>query len=299
MPDSLASRLAFFGRVADDLRREPAWRGEFRVRLDAPPQEALYKHDGHFTFLDLPASPTAYEFELLDGLFQGRRFSKGLPSAAPVEISYDGEDEIYVSINTVNSVTKQITFDPIAFLPRIRRGSAVLGAGGFSATLAEELAGVDATTALLTGVAGLAAGDLLRIVRSQCLRAKAGPYYPFPGGLTLLRLQVVEDSAAEPPLAKARAEVVEVNGIVPSSTSVGGVALRHVTIGAQVLVLGTSTDMEAFTETRGNAVLYFPGAWPLAALELAVSCTGYVTKNLVVAIGAGVITPAKVKLVPV
>jgi hypothetical protein len=299
MIDRLGSRLAFFGRLTDDFRREPAWLGEYRILLDAPPREALYKHDGHFTFLDLPASPTAYEFELLDGLYQGRRFTKGLPTVAPVEITYDGEDEIYVSVNTVNAVTKQITFAPIAFLPPIRSGAAVLGQGGFSTTLAEALAGVDATTAVLTTVAGLAPGNLLRIVRSHCLRAKAGPYYPFPGGLTLLRLRVVEDSAEEPPLAGVKAQLTEINGVVPSSTGVAGATLRHATLGAQVFVFGTGADLEASTEARGNAVFYFPGTWPIASLTLAISRTGYVTQTVVLALVTGATTSATVKLVPV
>ncbi|MES1206042.1 MAG: hypothetical protein ABUS79_08910 [Pseudomonadota bacterium] len=187
MIDKLGSRLSFFGRVTDDFRREPAWQGEYRVALQSPPGEALYKRDGHFTFSDLAPSPTAYGFRLLDGLYQGRQFVKALPTASPVEIAYDGEDEVHVFTKTVNAVTRQITFDAIPFLPLIRSGALVLGAGGFSTTLAEDLAGVDATTAVLTSVASLGAGTLVRIVRSRCLRAKAGPYYPFPAGTTVRR----------------------------------------------------------------------------------------------------------------
>lgn len=301
MIDRLDSRLSFFGRVTDDFRREPAWQGEYRVTLlQAPPAEALYKQDGHFTFSDLAPSPT-YAFRFLDGLYQGREFSKALPTTAPVELAYDGEDEIYVFAKTVNAATKRITFDAIPFLPLIRAGAQVIGEGGFSTTLAENLAGVDATIATLTSVVGLAPTTLVRIVRSRCLRAKGGPYYPFPGGTTVLLLKVVEDSPEEPPLAGANAHLLQVNGIAPSSTTVGGVVLHHVALGGappQTPVLGTSADRDATTEARGNAVFYFPGHWALTSLQLTVSRAGYVSKTVVFPVTAGKIVWGKVKLVP-
>jgi hypothetical protein len=300
--DRVGSRLSFFGRVTDDFRREPVWQGEYRVTLKSPPTEALYKQDGHFTFSDLPSLPTAYDFRLLDGLYQGRQFAKGLPTTAPVEITYDGEDEIYVFTKTVTAANKQITFDAIPFLPIIRRGAVVLGEGGFSTTLAEDLAGVDATIAVLTSVAGLTAGKLVRIVRSHCLRGKAGPYYPFPGGTTVLLLSVVEDSTDEPPLPGAKAHLAQVNGIAPSSTTVGGVVLRHLTLGGapvQQPVLGTDADLDAFTEARGKAVFYYPGFWLLTSLQLAVSNAGYLTQTSVFPLTHGQTTSAKVKLVPI
>ena len=299
MSDSLGSRLSFFGRVTDDFRREPAWQGEYRVFLDSPPTEALYKRDGHFTFADVAPSPTLRAFRLLDGLYQGRQFAKALPTTAPVEIAFEGEDEIYVFAKTINPATKQITFDAIPFLPPIRRGAVVLAEGGLSTTLAEDLAGVDATTAVLASVAGLAAGELVRIVRSRCLRGKAGPYYPFPAGVTLLRLRVVEDSAEEPPLLGAKIHVAQVNGVSPSSTTVGGVVLRHLSVATLEPVLGTDADLDAFTEARGNAVFYFPGFWLLAQLQLVVSSPGYVPQTLVSPLTAGQTTSAKVKLVPI
>ncbi len=300
MIDRLAGRLSFFGRLTDDFRREPAWQGEYRVTLrQVPPAEALYKQDGHFIFSDLAPSPTAYDFQLLDGLYQGRQFSKGLPTTAPVQISYDGEDEVYAFTKTVKLGTKQITFDAIPFLPVVRAGATVLGEGGFSTTLADDLAGVDVTTAVLTSVTGLGTGKLVRIVRSACLRGKAGPYYPFPGGTTVLLLKVVEDNPEETPLAGATAHLLQVNGITPSSTTVGGVVLRHVPLGGATPVLGTNADLDAVTEARGNAVLYFPGHFALTSLQIAVSRAGYVPATTVFPVTASGTVSAKVKLVPV
>jgi hypothetical protein len=303
MIDSLIGRLSFFGRVTDDFRREPAWQGEYRVTLQrTPPAEALYKQDGHFVFSDLAPSATAYTFRMLDGLYQGRQFSKALPTTAPVEIGYDGEDEIYLFTKAVNPVPKQVTFDAIPFLPLIRAGATVLAEGGFSTTLAEDLAGVDVTTAVLTSVVGLSGGKLMRIIRSRCLRAKAGPYYPFPAGTTVLRLKVVEDSPDETPLPAATARLQQVNATVLSSTTVDAVVLRHVALGGlppQALVLGTDADLDAVTESRGNAVFYFPGQFALTSLQLAVSRAGYVSSTVVVPVSAGATTSVKVKLVPV
>jgi hypothetical protein len=302
MVDSLVGRLSFFGRVTDDFRREPAWQGEYRVTLQqTSPTEALYKQDGHFVFSDLAPSPTAYAFRLLDGLYQGRQFDKLLPSTAPVEIAYDGEDEAYVFTKTVNPATKQVTFDAIPFLPPVRAGATVLAEGGFSTTLAEDLAGVDVTTAVLTSVAGLSGGKLMRVVRSHCLRAKAGPYYPFPTGMTVLLLKVVEDNPEETPLPAATAHLQQVNATALSSTTVGAVSLRHVALGGappNALVLGTDVDLDAVTEARGNAVFYFPGQFALTSLQLAVSRAGYVSSTVVVPLSAGKTTSTKVKLVP-
>jgi hypothetical protein len=302
MIDSLSGRLSFFGRVTDDFRREPAWQGEYRVMLDQPrPAEALYKQDGHFVFSDLPPSATAYAFRMLDGLYQGRQFSKVLPTTAPVEVAYDGEDEVYVFAKTINAAANQVTFDAIPFLPLLRAGSTVLAEGGFSTTLAEDLAGVDVTTAVLTSVVGLVGGKLMRIVRSHCLRAKAGPYYPFPTGTTVSLLKVVEDNPEETPLAGATARLQKVNTTALASTTVGAAVLRHVALAGpppNALVLGTDADLDVVTEARGNAVFYFPGQFALTSLELAISRTGYVSSTVVVPVTAGATKSFKAKLVP-
>lgn len=302
MSDRLGSTLSFFGRLTDDLRREPAGAGEFRVTLGSPPKEASYKQDGHFAFADLRPSALPYSFLLLDGLYQGRQFDKALPGAAPVELAYDGEDETYVLVKAVNAGSKQITFDAIPFLPKLRRGAPVLGVAGFSTTLAEDLAGVDATTAVLTSVAGLATGTLLRLVRSRSLCAKAGPYYSFPEGTTLLYLRVVEDVPEELPLAGVRIRIAKLNGVTPSSATVSGVVLRTLSLAGppvQELILGKTADLDTFTEGRGNAVFYFPGHWSLSALELELSCSGYVTATLLVPLAAGQRTSLTAKLAAV
>jgi len=299
MSDRLASTLSFFGRLTDDLRREPAGHGEYRVTLQAPPTEALYKQDGHFVFADLAPSATDYQFALADGLYQGRRFQKNLPTAAPVELTYDGEDELFAFVNTVNVAARQVTFDPIPFLPIVRAGATVLVEGGISTTLAEDLAGVDVTTAVLTNVTGVGATKLMRIVRSHCLRGKAGPYYPFPAGTTVLLLRVVEDTADQAPIAGALAHLTQVNGVASSSATVGGAALRFVNLGAQRPILGPDADLDASTEARGNAVFYFPGQFALTSLRITVSAPGFVPATTVFPVTAGQTTSATVKLAAV
>ena len=295
MSDALSSTLAFFGRITDDLRREPAAAGDYRVLLKSPAVEALYKQDGHFVFLDLAPSASAYEFTLLDGLYQGRKFEQTRSSAPPVELTYDGEDEIYVFVSAVNAAAKQITFDAIPFLPVARAGATVLGAGGVSTTLAEDLAGVDVTSAVLASVTGITPGALLRVVRSHCLRAKAGPYYPFPPGITGLRLRVV-DGGTGAPIAGAKAHLAKVNGVAPTSTTVAGAVLWHVSLGAQSLVLGNDSDLDVFTEGRGNAVFYFDGQFAITSLALAVSADGYLPLAVVLSLTAGAVASSTVNL---
>ena len=83
MSDLQGSSLSFYGRVTDDLRREPVVAGEVRVTLGS--REAIYKVDGHFAFADVRPSPLPYDVVLGGGLYQGRTFSKAFPGPAPVE----------------------------------------------------------------------------------------------------------------------------------------------------------------------------------------------------------------------
>lgn len=299
--DRLVSTLSFFGRVTDDVSREPVSTREFRVFLKAPPQEALYKTDGYFVFLDLKPSGSDYTFRVASSLYQARTMEKSLPSAAPVELSFDGEDEVYLVVKSFNAALNQIKFDPIPFLPLVPKGAPVLGEAGFSTAIASDLGGVNVQSASLTSVSGLAAGSLLRIVRSHSLIAKRGPYSILPAGMTVAAVKIVEDTPGEKPLDGARARLQKVNALTPVTTVVGGVPLKHVSLLAsstQHLILGLEKDLNTFTDSRGNGLFYFPGYWELSSLEVEFSHPGYLTSTSVLSLSAGWRTSVTIKLTP-
>ncbi len=182
--DTFIGTLSFFGRLSDELTREVIPPRDYRVRVPGVSvpslAEAQYKSDGFFCFQDLKVSATGYQLEMTSPLYQPRSFLKTLPTSAPVELTYGGEDEVYVLIKTVNGGGKTVGFDKIPFLTPVPKGTPVIGEGGFATTVRETLEGVDVATASLESVAGLLPGQLLRMVRSRSLLAKPGPYYPFP-----------------------------------------------------------------------------------------------------------------------
>jgi hypothetical protein len=302
--DTWDGALSFFGRLCDELTREVVLPSDFRVAVTgvspASRGQAEYKADGFFCFQGLLASVTPYAIEMTSAHYQPRSFLMGLPATTPVEIAYGGEDEVYVLLKTVNAATKTVGFDKFPFLPRVLAGALVIGEGGFSSTLKENLEGVDVVTATLDSVTGLAAGQLLRIVRSQGLLAKPGPYYPFPALTTRVHVKVVEDTPGEAPLGAAQLAVQTVETIAPVGTLVGGVEVKTVALPGPgpTLVLGTARDLRARTDARGQAVLFFRGDWPLTTCTVGVSAAGYVTKTVNLALLAAQRTLATVKLTP-
>lgn len=301
-PDTLTSTLSFFGRLTDELRRETVGPSEYRALIPDPERLAFQKPDGFFVFQNLKPSATDYTIRISGARYQARTLQKSLPGPAPVEVTFPGEDDFYLGIKSVNAVAKTVTFDKVPFVHRLPRNAPVFGEGAFTTTLAEDLEGVDITTAQLTSVAGLAAGQLLRIVRSRALVARPGPYYPFPAGLTLLHVKVVEDAPGEKPLDQALLRLTTLNTLVPVSAVVGGITLKRIALPAPpnpILVLGPQRDLETLSDARGQAVLFFPGHWALTAAQIEVSHAGHVTKVASLALSAGQRGLASVKLLPV
>jgi hypothetical protein len=303
--DTFTSALSFFGRLSDELTREVILPSDYRVRVSGAsmtaPVQAQYKSDGFFYFQDLKVSAANYQLDLRSSLYQPRSFLKSLPTPAPVEISYAGEDEVYVLIKTVNGAGKTVGFDKIPFVPPVPKGAPVIGQGAFTTTMAETLEGVDVATASLDSITGLMPGQLLRMVRSRRLLAKPGPYYPFPSDTTRAHVKVVEDAPGEEPLRSARLLIQSVETVAPVGTVVGGVEIKTVTLPgpAPTLILGTSRDLETRTDARGQAVLFFPGQWPITTCAVLVSAAGHVSKTANLTLIAKQRTLAAVKLTPV
>lgn len=306
LTDTRGTRLSFFGRFTDEISRDVLTPDEFRVDLEGaplqPPPAASYKQDGYFVFQNLKASASAYELRFDGPRYQQRSFLQALPTVDPVELTYGAEDEIYLAITSVQVALKRIGFDAIPFLPRISAASQVRGEGGFTTTLTENLEGVAVATADLNDVTGLAVGQLLRIIRSHGLLAKPGPYYPFPPATTVLAFKVVSDLPGKAPIARAAARIKKVNAIALTGTLVDGVELENVTLAspppAPVLIFGPERDTITASDARGQSVFYFPGQWPITAVEIDLTATGYLPTTAILTSTPGQRTFATIELTP-
>ena len=137
--ETRTSRLAFFGRLADALSRQPLVPQDMTVSLEGSTREALLKQDGHFAFADLAPSAASYLIYIGGPVYHERVVAKALPTLDPVQLTFPGEDELFVAIDTVTP--GRVTFETIPFVAPIATGSAVLGEAGFTATLADSCRG--------------------------------------------------------------------------------------------------------------------------------------------------------------
>lgn len=279
--DNFTGNLSFFGRLADEITREVIPSKNFTVSIQNHRAAPLYKEDGFFVFSDLEPSPSNYRFHLTARSYQARVVEKNLPPGLPLELNFDGEDELYVSIDQVlNGAARKVTFANIPFIKTIPRGAAVYGEGGFSTRLSTALEGEDIRSAILDDIAGLSSGGILRFVRSNNIMMRPGPYYPFATGTTVLALRFVDNSTPDkPPLANVKCKIIEVNGAAPNSpTSVSAVAVHTVTLPDPVgkTILGPGDNMTTYSNERGDAVFYYPDGTVINTLKLEITAGGYV-----------------------
>ena len=131
------TRLAFFGRLADDLTRQVLRPENMSVSIDGVTRRALLKDDGHFAFADVEPSLTAYRLRLGGAAYQTRTVTQALPTLGPVEVTLPGEDELYVVLTGAPTPASRVSFAMRSFVRPIVTGAAVIGSDGFTATLAE------------------------------------------------------------------------------------------------------------------------------------------------------------------
>jgi len=274
--ETQTSRLSFFGRIADDLTRKVLAATDVAVFL-AEGREALIKADGHFAFADLEPSPTSYRIHIGARSYRDRIVLQGLPTSAPVQVMVPGEDELYLLINNVAAPQQRVTFEQITFVAPIEAGAAVIGEGGLIATLAEALEGQKITFPVLSTVAGLATGQVLRIVRSSNLLLRPGSYYPFPADATVIAVKVVANDSLQTALSDADIEITRINGNSPTLTDVGGLQLSLFDLGGNPpgSVILDDNDRNTATNDCGDAVFYFPGSKQITSIQVGVTKTGF------------------------
>jgi hypothetical protein len=296
--EARTTRVSFYGGLADATTRRSVPRSAFQLSLSEGGTSPVCKENGLFAFADLRPKASPYSITVGGHAYRARRIEASLPTPDPVAVTGDGEDELYVSVTTVELATQRVGFDRIPFLPTIDAGAEVVGPGGFSATLGERLEGEDVDFAVLSTVAGLTPGDVLRIVRSNRLLLRPGPYYTFPEPATILSARFHDDTSAAYSIAGARLALDQVNGVATTTVTVGGVVLHRVQIGGSSVVLGPASAVETHSNPRGEALLDFPAHLAITSLRLQVSCPGYVPIAQTVAVTAGEVTRWTQPLVP-
>jgi hypothetical protein len=283
--DVHAVRVAVHGSVADELTRQSLSPRRFRATLAGGRQEGILKEDGHFVFVDLPASPPDYDIELSGREFQSRTLTASLPAVPPLELQAAGEDELHILVSAIDAGQNRVSFSTVEFVPVIAAGAPVLGPGGFATTLAQDLEGSSVQAADVQAVAGLAVGDPLRIIRSNRLVLRPGPYYPYPEDSTVAAFRVVENTLGEPPLAGAVLQITEVDGVAISTVSAGGLTLFTANL-ATPLMLGPEAARETRTNSRGDAVFYFPANTSATSLTASITLAGYTSQTVTLAVQA-------------
>lgn len=282
--DELIQRLSFFGRPADEISREVIPFKHFKVSIKDVKKEPHYKQDGYFAFSDIKESVSDCEFHYTANHYQSRKIKKDLPPAFLGELKYDGEDELYIVIANeedveINGETKKkVFFDSIPFVKTIPRGARVYGENGLSTTLAQPLEGERVGFAIIEEYSPNVGQDkILRIVRSNNIIMRPGPYYPFEGNTTLLALKFSDDSMplGELPVADVKCEIKEVNQEPVETTQVVSLDIKTVTIDGKKLILGTEKDITTYSNARGNVVFYYPADTDIDELGIKVSTEGY------------------------
>lgn len=279
------SRLSFFGRVTDELTRRVLSPSEIAVAVEeAPRRRTEYKDDGHFAIADLPPSATDYHLRISGTGYQTRTVAKALPTTTAVQVTFDGEDELYLNLVAAPTPQHRVTFEALPFIPTIATGAAVIGQGGFTATLAEALEGRNVTTAVLSGSAGLVSGQLLRVRRGASLRLRRAPFFTFPADVTVVALHVVENVPAEPPIEGALVTLTQVNGSPALTVAAGSLTLRRFSLAGTSRLIVDDGMRLAVTDSRGDAVLVFPGEKAVTSVTLAVTRPQFIAATTTVAV---------------
>jgi hypothetical protein len=279
MGDQVNQKAGLAGHVIADRSFEGLSGEQFTAELVGSLKAPQYKHGGFFVFTDL--RPGDYTLRLAGGDYQPREFQITVPFTQGL-VEAPGDDELHTIIRSVNAETKKITFD-VVFLPKpIKAGSRVF-AGGFSGTLTTALEGGKAMSAKLSDVAGLATGQVVRLVREQSIRLRFGPYAALPADLTRLVGRVTEQGAPEKALAGALVQLTAVNGTPVAVADVAGARIATSNPGGTQVVVGAEADISTRTNERGDYNLYYDLA-EVTAVTLEASRTNYQTTTKTVSV---------------
>jgi hypothetical protein len=273
MAESVSQKVSLVGQVIEDLTFEPLDFQRFSAELYQGPKEKLvrvnqtphYKDNGYFAFTDVGLGD--YTLQILGERFQTQQITVTLAPTvidqtknklpqllAQVIFDQPGDNELIVLVDAVNN--SRITFEDAIIRKRIRAGATVIANGG-QTRLTKTLEPGKITSARLDSVAGINAGDLVRIIRDRSIRLRFDPYYEELAEST--RIVGTASIQGQPGITVPNAfiSVEKVNGTAVTISDVAGAKVATGIIGGSVRVLGTERDLQALTNASGDYTIYF------------------------------------------
>jgi hypothetical protein len=288
MLESIPQKVSLVGQVVEDLSYEPLDYQRYTAELKELERAPQYKSNGYFVFTDLLAGD--YTLRVLGERFQTQEIPVTIPSAPivfdpnkskheqllkRVVFAQPGDNEVIVVATTVNGGNTRITFEATSIGRPIASGAEVL-ANGLTTKLATRLDAGQVTSARLESVAGLNAGDIVRIIRDRSIRMRFDPYAVATAQATRIAGKVTAKNEPTMVLPATTINMTKVNGQAVVISDVAGAKIATTTIAAKQIVLGTERDTKTFTNDKGDYTLYF-GRDDITAVTLEVTLTGFQT----------------------
>lgn len=252
--DQISRTAELVGHVIEDQSFEGLSNAYFTAELiGAKRLEPQYKSGGFFVFSNLLAGD--YTLRITGEQFQTEEFAVTLPFS-PLFLEAAGDDELPVVIRSLDNAATRIIFDAVVLPKPFRVGSRVVSAT-FTGTLAAALEAGKVSSAKLNTLTGLAAGDIVRIVRDKSIRLRYGPYSTLPPEFTRIVGTTALQVSPARPLEGVAVRITQVNGNNVAVNPVAGVQIITAQINGKTVVLGTERDTVTRSNASGDYNLYF------------------------------------------
>ena len=288
MLESISQKVSLVGQVVEDLSYEPLDYQRFTAELKELKRAPQYKGNGYFAFTDLLAGN--YTLRIFGERLQTQEIPVTIPSApivfdpnkskleqllARVVFAQPGDNELIVVATNVNGGNTRITFEPADIGRPISAGAEVL-ANGLTTKLVTRLDAGRVTSARLENVAGLNAGDIVRVIRDRSIRMRFDPYAAATVHTTRITGKVTAKNEPAMVLPETMIRMIKVNGQAVVTSDIAGAQIVTTTIAAKQVVLGTERDTKTFTNEKGDYTLYF-GRQDVTEVTLEATRTGFQT----------------------
>ncbi|HEX8746393.1 MAG TPA: hypothetical protein VF717_04280 [Pyrinomonadaceae bacterium] len=280
MFEQISRTAALVGHVIEDQSFDGLSPAYFTAELIGPQTpEPQYKSGGFFVFSNLLAGD--YTLRISGEQFQTEEFAVTLPFS-PLFLEAAGDDELPVVIRSLDNAASRIVFDALVLPKPFRVGSRVVSAT-FTGTLAAALEAGKVSSAKLNTLTGLAAGDIVRIVRDKSIRLRYGPYSALPPEFTRVVGTTVLQGTPARALEAVTVRITQVNGNNVAVNNVAGVQIITAQISGKTVVLGPERDTATRSNRSGDYNLYFSRP-DITSLTLEAARAGLQTATMTLAI---------------
>jgi len=293
--ESTSQRVSLVGQVVEDLSFDPLGGQRFTAALKGLTKQAYYKDNGYFAFTNL--APGDYTLVLSGERLKTQEIPVTIP-AAPivfdpnkskltqlldhVTLDQPGSNELSVIVKSVNGANNRISFDQ-AIVPRpINVGAPVL-TETVTTALSVRLDPGPATSARLDSLAGINAGDIVRIVRDRSIRMRFDPYATASFKITRIVGTVTVKDHPEAFLQNALVSVTEVNNGAVTVTDVGGANILTAVIDGSPVIVGVDSDLKTIANHNGDYAIYFSNP-DITSVTLSAQLAGFQTSTTTIVV---------------